>query len=580
MGREAAIRTFIVKPHILPILSCISAGLALCLVPIAIWRVKTGIWALQQFEIEYYLRLAAQAYYNHRWFISDPSSTGGVTFYPWLQFVPAANLARLIGLSVLSIGVVWAVWAGVVVSFTLYLVFWRFLRSPWLAAGLTVFCISDRGFCRTAPVVFQVKTLVSALFLHPTGLLNIPVISMLQWRMPNPGLDLAFLFIQIVAISVARESPTRSRVWLSGLAFGILFYVYFYLWTLVLAALCLAMLLDSAVRKVYMQTLLIGLAIGVPELAYGAYLNKIASPEAMARFGLFLPIDSSILRVPFFSILIVLIVGIWIWTGKKSELIYLWSLLAAGILLSNSSIVSGWYLHEYHWIWFWWPVRLIIVLVTVADFFRKRMVLPKGFAWILTVFLILYVASGAYLREISVSRTPEGVAQLENYRRYAAQMLAQGAIRLAPGSIIAGDDGFCELASIAQNLRPLAGWTLPLSMAVDDATWRSRYDLNAILQGRGREEVRAETYDELSGYRNYRVITSDSVEPFIRRYDQIVRNPSELIDSIGVRYVALPVYLSPPAYLKDGWKLVQSGPFWRVWERTTRISARQSAMVN
>jgi len=119
-----------------------------------------------------------------------------------------------------------------------------------------------------------------------------------------------------------------------------------------------------------------------------------------------------------------------------------------------------------------------------------------------------------------------------------------------------------------------------LSMAVDDATWRSRYDLNAILQGRGREEVRAETYDELSGYRNYRVITSDSVEPFIRRYDQIVRNPSELIDSIGVRYVALPVYLSPPAYLKDGWKLVQSGPFWRVWERTTRISARQSAMVN
>ena len=302
-GSQTDIKGTLQKTHILPALSCIFAGLALCLAPIAIWHLKTGIWALQQFEIEYYLQLAAQAYYNHRWFISDPLTEAGVTLYPWLQFVPAANLARSMDLSAFGIGVVWAIWASVAVSLTLYLVFWRFLRSTWLSAGLTIFCISDRGFCRTTPGVAHVKTLISALFLHPTGLLNIPLIPLLQWRIPNPALDLPFLFIQIVALSVARESPTRLHLWLSALAFGILFYVYFYLWTLVFAALCLAMLLDSAMRKVYLRTLLIGLAIGAPELAYSAHVEKIASPEAMARFGLFLPINSSIIRFPLLSIL-------------------------------------------------------------------------------------------------------------------------------------------------------------------------------------------------------------------------------------------------------------------------------------
>ena len=107
-------------------------------------------------------------------------------------------------------------------------------------------------------------------------------------------------------------------------------------------------------------------------------------------------------------------------------------------------------------------------------------------------------------------------------------------------------------------------------MAVDDASWRSRYTLNEFLQGRWREEVRGDSYDELSGYRNAEVITSDRVELFVRQYDQLVKNPSELIDSIGVRYVALPVDHPPPACLKDGWELIQSGPLWRLWERTKR----------
>ena len=258
----------------------IFAGLVLCLAPIAIWHLKTGIWALQQFEIEYYLQLAAQAYYNHRWFISDPLTEAGVTLYPWLQFVPAANLARSMDLSAFGIGVVWAIWASVAVSLTLYLVFWRFLRSTWLSAGLTIFCISDRGFCRTTPGVAHVKTLISALFLTSVpGSLNIPLIPLLQWRILNPALDLPFLFIQIVALSVARNSPTRLHLWLSALAFGILFYVYFYVWTLVFAALCLAMLLDSAMRKVYLRTLLIGLAIERPNWLTALMWRRLLLPK-------------------------------------------------------------------------------------------------------------------------------------------------------------------------------------------------------------------------------------------------------------------------------------------------------------
>ena len=146
--------------------------------------------------------------------------------------------------------------------------------------------------------------------------------------------------------------------------------------------------------------------------------------------------------------------GVWILAGKKSELLYLLELAGAGILLGRSSIVSGWYMHDYHWEWFWGPVRLIVVLILLTDLTQKTIALPECPAWVFAAFLMLYVASGIYLLEIGVTRTSEGVAQLENYRRFAVQMLGPGAIRLVPGSVVAGDEEFANsLRSRKTNIR-------------------------------------------------------------------------------------------------------------------------------
>lgn len=76
-----------------PMLTCVASGLALAFTPVLVWRMTTGKWVcLQQPETFYYLQIAAQSYYNHLWYVSDPTIPNGVIFYPWLQFIPPVFL--------------------------------------------------------------------------------------------------------------------------------------------------------------------------------------------------------------------------------------------------------------------------------------------------------------------------------------------------------------------------------------------------------------------------------------------------------------------------------------------------------
>ena len=152
-----------------------------------------------------------------------------------------------------------------------------------------MFCLSDYGFAAARPLTTQLQMLASALWFHPRGPVVIPWGLLLQWRIPDPGLNLPFLCFQIVALARAREQPTRLNVWLSGLAFGLLFYVFFYCWTMAMTGLSIAFLLDRGARRVYGATLCIGSVIGLPQLLYGIHLNHLLSAEAMRRFGLFTP---------------------------------------------------------------------------------------------------------------------------------------------------------------------------------------------------------------------------------------------------------------------------------------------------
>ena len=410
----------------LPMLTCVAAGLALAFTPVLAWRVKSGTWVcLQQPETFYYLQIAAQTYYNHPGVIRDPVVPGGVTFYPWLLYVPAVDVVRILGLSIFSVALIWSLVAGVGIGVSLYLLFWRFLHRPWIASGLTILCMSDFGFCGPYVILTQLRRLGSALVVHPAGeLLLWPY---LQWRAPDPALNLPFLFVQIVALSIARERPRRLNLWISGAAFGVLFYVFFYLWTMAAAALFIAFILDRAGRKVYLWTLLIGGAIGLPQLLLNLHLRKMASAEAITRLGLFVHASRThLLDYPILSVAIVIVAGLWIWRTGRFELIYLLSLVIAGILLGYGRLITGITFHEYHYNWHWWPIRMILLLIVIAIVAGPR--IPRRSKWgiAFAAFAMLYLVSAIYLNAIDITRDRGSRQQIQDFVRYRAQRLGPG----------------------------------------------------------------------------------------------------------------------------------------------------------
>jgi hypothetical protein len=59
---------------------------------------------------------------------------------------------------------------------------------------------------------------------------------------------------------------------------------------------------------------------------------------------------------------------------------------------------------------------------------------------------------------------------------------------LVAGATVAGDDGFCELAAVAEEQWVLSGEAVPRSLVVDNDQWESRAALNAYLAGMDRAE--------------------------------------------------------------------------------------------
>jgi hypothetical protein len=553
-----------------PLALCVGAGLVLAFTPVLVWHLKTGDWVcLSDWFSLLYLRFVAQAYYHHPLYIADTVVPGGATTYPRLQFVPATNVARAIGAGPFAVNLIWTFLSAIGLCAGLYFVFRHFLKRPWVAAACTVLCLSDYGFAAARPFTTQLQMLASALWFHPTGLVVIPWGLLLHWRIPDPGLNLPFMLFQIVALARAREQPRRLSVLLSGLAFGLLFYVFFYCWTMATAGLSIAFLLDRGARRVYGASLCIGGLIGLPQLLYSIHLNHLLSAEAMRRFGLFVPAprfyDNT---VPTVSLLALAATAWWIWKSRRFDLLYVWGLVAAGILLSRSRIVSGICFHEYHYNWLWAPIRGALVLIVAMSIVNARFRWRPTAAAICWTLVMLYFAGGVYLAAICVTRTWSGVEQLQNYTRYKTQRIAEAVKPLAPGATIAGDDGFCEVAAVAEDQWVLSGEAVPRSLVAENDQWESRAALNAYLLGTDRAEFgKAARFDAGLWFWESPERQPQVLAAFMRKYDEVVQKPDRFIARFGVRYVALPADKAQKTYPRAGWTMLQPGPYWQIWER-------------
>jgi hypothetical protein len=335
------------------------------------------------------------------------------------------------------------------------------------------------------------------------------------------------------------------------------------------AGVSIAFLLDRGARKVYGASLCIGGLIGLPQLLYSIHLNHLLSAEAMRRFGLFVPAprfyDNT---VPTVSLLALAATAWWIWKSRRFDLLYVWGLVAAGILLSRSRIVSGICFHEYHYNWLWAPIRGALVLLVAMSIVNARVRWRPTAAAICWRLVMLYFAGGVYLAAICVTRTWSGVEQLQNYTRYKTQRIAEAVKPLAPGATIAGDDGFCEVAAVAEDQWVLSGEAVPRSLVAENDQWESRAALNAYLLGTDRAEFgKAARFDAGLWFWESPERQPQVLAAFMRKYDEVVQNPDRFIARFGVRYVALPADKAQKTYPLAGWTMLQPGPYWQIWER-------------
>jgi hypothetical protein len=557
-----------------PIATTLVVGLAFSFLPYCLWWHRIGHFEyIADKDNQYYLQLASRLYYGNPFSMRDVVVPAATTMYQALQFVPAVLLVRMLGLPVLEVNTVWHLWAAIALPLAFYLVFFHWLQRPWAAAGCAIIMLVDCGVSTAEPFVIQAVRIFQAV----TG--HLPVLYdgqdlLGQWRIIDPALGIPFLLLQVFFVSVAVEKPqSRSIPFAAGISTALLFYVWFYYWTATVAALAIGFVLDRSARRTYAAILGIGLAAGAPAIIEGLITKPLLDPQALHRIGFFAPVPRlAFFLLPKAGLLALFVTGVWIWRKPNRDGLYLWCLALAALALSNNHIVSGLDLRAGHWRGIWGTGLSILVFVMAAQLLRDHVRLSRlSMTIVVSAMLLIEVATGAALRTIEVSRGINAQFVADGYQRFVSQPSLKAPGVLPVGAVVAGDEEFCDLASIVSGATPLAGYAAFLSTALSDHEWEAREALNAHLEGFSEQDFRKEAKNLASGYGWGETANPQKrlmVETGMMREFMRMKNAPELkTEASGVRYVALQASRPNPAYLKPGWSLVEAGPYWRIWTK-------------
>lgn len=568
------------RRELLPLTVCLLTGLTMEMMPSLIQWSRLGdmIWISNADEL-YYLAVGSHAYHNHPAYLSDPTLVSdGVSLFRQLPLLPGIWMAWLFGSGPLGIAAFWHVIAGLGTGAMWYLLIRQFVSSPWIATAMTVVLMVDLGLISSVLFFRQAQvfaTFVSGKheltdrwpwqggFIHP------------QWRFATPALTMAYLLLNICLVTRARRNPTRWYLLFSGVSYGLLFHVYPYFWTAATAALALAFLVDQRHRHVYFWTGLIGLLIGSIRLYYDMMLKRETASDWLVRAGKFVPVSRlTDVRPPILASLLLILGFLWIWRQRR-ELIYLWSMGCAGVVLFKHHVVTGLNVENFHWIYVWGPCCSLLLLLVIVSLLPR---LGNKARLAISCFMALCLADlfvGLTLRAVESVRARSGLCELESYHNYRVQRMSSGTTPFVPNSTVAGELQFVNYACVQENQRPLDNYWVTLSPSVTDVELDQRVALNVILLGQDRATFEAQQRDlfrvpEGSGGTSYRDTSYGErrVADRLAAFDQVATESEILLNRYGVRYLGLPVGHAPPDYLtKPNWTRIQEGPFWQVWER-------------
>ena len=211
-----------------PALCCIAAGLLISLLPILL-LLKNGqrpVWIADSDEL-LYLTIAGQSYFEHPFHLGDPILQGhsGRSMYPWIQLAPGILPASLLHLGPLAIGFFWRAFAGFSMGLGIFLVLWKIIRRPWMAAAGAIWMLSDAGMLTGQPFFQHLAAMRKLALVRGDYLIAGEPQIMRLWRIITPGLSLVYLLIFLFALLHLRASPSRRSTAFAGIAFGLLFYV-------------------------------------------------------------------------------------------------------------------------------------------------------------------------------------------------------------------------------------------------------------------------------------------------------------------------------------------------------------------
>ncbi|MEK7684053.1 MAG: hypothetical protein AAB466_01380 [Verrucomicrobiota bacterium] len=555
---------------------CTFVGMLVSALPHLLWWVKTGspAWIGSYDELVCYYPVSCQAYHSHPASLSDPTfATGGATMFPWLQLVPGILTAKVLGWGPLGIGMAWRLWAGFSVALGFFLVSYHFLKSPWIAALVSGLLMVDAGMIWSRPIVNHTRIFAQMWQANPPEWFfsSYPVL-LLQWRLITPGLSLFYLLFHLWLVARAREQPSRGRIALAGLSFGLLFYAYFYFWTAAGLALALALLVDFPQRKVYFHTGWIGGLAGLPLVFYSAWLNRVYGMDWLQRYDKFVPIPRfSELLISKGAILMLGVGLIWVLLRRR-DWSYLWAVATAGFLLVNHQIVTGLQIENGHWGYVWGIGLSLFYVLWLAEALlrwgRWSSIMKCG----LLALCGFHLMAGVWFRVLECTRSRQMLEIQANYARYQEQRTSAPTQELAPNTVIAGDPAFVDFAGLVEDLRPLER-SASLSPRVTNEEWDARVALNSYLEGKDAAAFAAE---QQAYFRDTRMgpWTRDPQQKDQRLrnrfafYREVSFKPEAWLNRFGVRYVALRASAPSPAYLSAGWRRVQTGPHWDIWERT------------
>jgi hypothetical protein len=548
-----------------------AVGIVMSALPngIAWWTIGCPVWIADGDE-RFYLGIASQAYFNHPTYARDPVfATGGFTHYPQLPLLPGEMIAKVLHLGPLGINPVWRVWAGVSIALGWYLVVGHYVKRPWITAGLAILLLSDSGLRGGRLLVRQMLTFWDCLVNRDHGPRTISA-----WRIPTPSMTQVYLLLHLWLLARARDRPSWPRLALSGLGFGLLFYVYPYYWIAACPALLMAWVLDAGHRKVYSHTGWIGGLIGLPHVVNDWLLKRSTSPDWLSRADRFVPFPRfEELLLPKMSLFLIVAGLVWVWYRRK-DLIYLWALPFSALVLTNHHLLTAIQIENFHWnVFVHEPIIGLFVLLVIAGELPVRGPWSRPVLWGLLVICSADLAMGVWLRAIETTRHHF----FASFQRYKTQRLGeQQSVRLAPNSVIGGDSDFVAFAMIAENQRPLMDYAVFLSPSIDNAEWERRIALNGYLFGHDRPSFEAVQVSDLTPppqayqWGPWTRSPAERTRRIAMRmafFDAITANPSEFFERYRVRYVALPPERVPPVVLNSEWRCLQEGPFWSIWER-------------